>query len=149
MARAMLLEVTAVTVLSFAMTADGLADVRMASAADPVPERDMLLGVEAELSGLGQQGLVVTHNGVAHDARLIARRCMRHWLHALFAFALVEAGPERHFDTMLRFGGRAEGGPGARWSTSAPASACRRRCRRPAGGARCTRSSGRGSSMWP
>lgn len=113
MARSMLLEISAVSLLRFRMTDEGLDDVSLVSAADPASERDMLLMTEDALASLGAAGLLVTHNGVSHDMRLAVRRCMKQWLldaPAIWRFA--NGGPELHFDTMLNFGGRGAGRPG-------------------------------------
>lgn len=50
MARAMLHEIAAVSILEFDMTGQGLREVRLASAVEPADERDMLLMIEAALS---------------------------------------------------------------------------------------------------
>ena len=113
MSRAMLLEVSAVSLLRFRMTDDGLDDISLVGAASPMPERDMLLMAEDALASIGDEGLLITHNGVSHDMRLAVRRCMSRWLldmPAIWRFA--HGGPELHFDTMLRFGGRGEGRAG-------------------------------------
>lgn len=113
MSRAMLLEVSAVSMLSFRTTAEGLSDAKLETIVDPAPERVMLLAVEQALTSLGAEGLLVTHNGVAHDLPLALRRSIRQWLFDLPSlWRYAQGGPELHFDTMLRFGGRGGGRAG-------------------------------------
>lgn len=113
MARAMLHEIAAVSILTFVTTDDGIADVMIESAVDPSAERDLVTLAMEALRSLGPKGVVVTHNGTAHDLPLLLRRSFASWMFDVQPLLdLLGDDHDRHFDTMLRFGGRGIGRPG-------------------------------------
>jgi hypothetical protein len=105
--RRYLQEIAAVSLLGFEAGEGGLGDFRLESAlADEDGERSLLALIESRLAELGGTGLLVTHNGVAHDMPLCLRRCLSRWMFGCSEIARwATAGRERHVDTLLRCGG--------------------------------------------
>ncbi|NJR80060.1 hypothetical protein [Sphingomonas corticis] len=104
--RRFLQELTAVAMLSFVVADDGLSCIELSGSLVEGDEREALLRIDAALRGLGAGGVLVTHNGVAHDLPLCLRRCLANWMFGCQAVReWVDADPHRHVDTLLRCGG--------------------------------------------
>jgi hypothetical protein len=103
--RSWLHRVVAVTTLAFTMDRatlgfEGFA-LESALATDPADEPALLAFVEKHLAHLGDDGLLITFNGRAHDVPMLLRRRLHHWMFApspLTRFAR-DAG-EHHEDIM-------------------------------------------------
>lgn len=110
--RHVLQELTAAAMLSFSLTDRGLADLELVGTLAGDDEREILIGVDRALSALGEDGVLVTHNGLAHDLPLLLRRCLANWAFECGAIREWSAVDEaRHVDTLRRFGrgGRSAG----------------------------------------
>lgn len=99
-------ELTAAAMLSFSLTDRGLADFELVGTLAADDERGVLIGIDRALAALGGDGVLVTHNGLAHDLPLLLRRCLANWLFECGAIReWSDAGDVRHVDTLRRFGG--------------------------------------------
>lgn len=83
-------------------------------ALDPTEEPALLDWVEARLGDLGDDGMLVTFNGFAHDLPMLLRRRLHHWLFSSSRMqALQWRGAAGHQDMMLTLSDQGE----QRWPT--------------------------------